>query len=181
MLPCPMLSSQTSPLPSAPPNFSIPCALSVSAFRPLQDFRRGRALARHPRLRSGGSSDPCLSLTARPAHAMGRPPNATIPFRITSFADPHRLTSIESHLCKKQGRGWGPYPVPLYPSLTHSNARNPFPFNGLLHDPLDTPGGGHAIPEPSEFRVSIFEFRPSSLGTNPSLARLHRCRGELHA
>jgi hypothetical protein len=26
-----------------------------------------------------------------------------IPFRITSFAHPHRLTLIESHLCKKQG------------------------------------------------------------------------------
>jgi hypothetical protein len=30
---------------------------------------------------------------------------ATIPFRITSFADPHLLTPIESHLYKKQGRG----------------------------------------------------------------------------
>ena len=30
---------------------------------------------------------------------------ATIPFRITSFADPHVLTPIESHSYKKQGRG----------------------------------------------------------------------------
>jgi hypothetical protein len=31
----------------------------------------------------------------------------SIPFRITSFADPHPLTLIESHLYKKQGRGVG--------------------------------------------------------------------------
>jgi hypothetical protein len=31
---------------------------------------------------------------------------ATIPFRITSFTDPHLLTPIESHLYKKQGRGY---------------------------------------------------------------------------
>src|SRR5208282_3333941 len=34
-------------------------------------------------------------------------PLATIPFRITFFAHPHHLTLIESHSCKKQGRGWG--------------------------------------------------------------------------
>ncbi len=30
--------------------------------------------------------------------------------RITSFADPHRLTPIESYSCKKQGEGGPPYP-----------------------------------------------------------------------
>jgi hypothetical protein len=33
---------------------------------------------------------------------------ATIPFRITSFAHPHQLTTIESYLYKNRGRGWGP-------------------------------------------------------------------------
>ena len=32
--------------------------------------------------------------------------NVHNPFRITSFADPHPLTPIESYSCKKQG-GWG--------------------------------------------------------------------------
>src|SRR5271170_2364750 len=40
-------------------------------------------------------------------------PFASIPFRITSFAHPYHLTSIESHLYKKQGRGWGPLRSPL--------------------------------------------------------------------
>jgi hypothetical protein len=37
---------------------------------------------------------------------------AAIPFRITSFADHHHLTPIESHLCKKPGRGWYPASPP---------------------------------------------------------------------
>jgi len=47
---------------------------------------------------------------------------ATIPFRITSFADPHPLTSIESHLCKKHGGRWSFSSIPRmgqqHPSVT---------------------------------------------------------------
>jgi hypothetical protein len=46
--------------------------------------------------------------------------------RITSFADPHHLTLIESYSCKKHGRGWGrprsssqPNPFPLFPRLVN--------------------------------------------------------------
>ena len=45
-----------------------------------------------------------LNSTA-PLASAGHSPQATIPFRITSFAHPHHLTPIESHSCKKQGRG----------------------------------------------------------------------------
>jgi hypothetical protein len=47
-----------------------------------------------------------------PLTSAGHPPQATIPFRITSFAHPHHLTSIESYLCKNEGRGWYPAPPP---------------------------------------------------------------------
>ena len=69
-----------------------------------------------------------------------------IPFRITSFADPHPLTLIESHLYRKQGRGWVPgHLAPtqaLNPCVTHDNARKPNIFIHLLHNSLDTPGVG---------------------------------------
>jgi len=47
-----------------------------------------------------------------PLASAGHPPQATIPFRITSFAHPHHLTTIESYSCKKQGRGWYPASPP---------------------------------------------------------------------
>jgi hypothetical protein len=40
----------------------------------------------------------------RPHSLVPAPPSRN-PFRITSFADPHPLTPIESHLSEKQGRG----------------------------------------------------------------------------
>jgi hypothetical protein len=53
----------------------------------------------------------------------------SIPFRITSFADPHPLTLIESHLYKKQGRGWGPRHLAPTQALStcpaRSNTHNP--------------------------------------------------------
>ena len=58
--------------------------------------------------------------------------------RITFFAHPHPLTSIESYSCKKQGGG-----VPLTPSrerqdsclcATRRNPRNSNTFMGLLHN-----------------------------------------------
>jgi hypothetical protein len=76
------------------------CELCVSAFGSLSS------------LCSGGSSDPCSSLIPDSF-------DASIPFRITSFAGPHHVTPIESHLCKKQGRGVPtaarPKPFPFFP------------------------------------------------------------------
>ena len=54
MLPCPMLSSQSSQSPSSSPGFSPSVGLSVSAFRSFSNFCSGR------------SSDPRLSPTRRP-------------------------------------------------------------------------------------------------------------------
>jgi hypothetical protein len=108
------------------------CALCVSAFGSL------------PSLCSGGSSDPCCSPIP---HSFG----ATIPFRIVFFAHPHHLTPIESHSCKKQGRGWrirrfhATQALPLFstPSKhpTHRNARNSNRFMRILTI-LWIPGGG---------------------------------------
>ncbi len=75
---------------------------------------------------------------------------ATIPFRITSFAHPHHLTPIESHSCKKQGRGVGyPNPTHALPHFsttskhpTHNTARKSTLFMRLLHNSRHTPGGG---------------------------------------
>jgi hypothetical protein len=76
-------------------------------------------------------------------HRASTNPFATIPFRITSFADPHLITLIESHSCKKQGRGWGirdfhlTQTLPLFstPSKhpTHSNAHLPRAGERQLH------------------------------------------------
>ena len=110
------------------------CALCVSAFSSL------------PSLCSGGSSDPSSSPIPDSF-------DATIPFRTTSFADPHHLTPIESHLSKKQGGGGGRcqrFPptqtLPLFSTAsehaTHRNVRNSTPFMRLRHSSLDTRGWG---------------------------------------
>jgi hypothetical protein len=70
--------------------------------------------------------------------------------RITSFAHPHPLTPIESHLCKKTGGGvtltksrerWSPCL-----RATRRNSRNSIPFIALLYNSRTPPGGG--IPAP---------------------------------
>ena len=68
---------------------------------------------------------------------------ATIPFRITSFADPHPLTLIESHFYKKHGGTLPPYSS--HPTLpTHRNACKACIFMDLLTVSV-TPG---CAPEP---------------------------------
>jgi hypothetical protein len=100
-------------------------------------------LARIPAAFQSAMIDP---LSPSPFLAIRHSPLATIPFRIISFADPHRLTLIESYLYKKHGRGWGPrHLAPLWDLSTHatrSNARNSNFFRGLLHSSLDIRGGG---------------------------------------
>jgi hypothetical protein len=96
-------------------------------------------------LQAGLQTRPSLRSRAFPS------PPATILFRITSFAYPHHLTPIESHLCKKQGRGWGPrhlHSTQCLPSFstpskhpTRRNARISTLFMRLLHSSLDTRGG----------------------------------------
>jgi hypothetical protein len=113
---------------------------------------------------SGGASAPLFSPTRRMHAESGssllsfsrnlqtfQPSNfqtilRSIPFRITSFAGPHPLTLIESHLYEKQGRGWGlRHLAPTRAQgtcATRSNTRNLNLFIHLLNDPLDTPGVG---------------------------------------
>jgi hypothetical protein len=95
------------------------------------------------------SQSPFLA-TRLPRVSRGRSPFATIPFRITSFADPCHVTPTESYSYKKQGRGWGvlhpAQTIPLFSTAskhpTHRNARNSRFFMDLLHSSLDIRGGG---------------------------------------
>jgi hypothetical protein len=85
-----------------------------------------------------------------PRVSRGHSPLATIPFRITSFADPYHVTPTESYSYQKQGRGWGVlHPAqtpPLFSTAskhpTHRNARNSILFMDLLYSSLDIRGGG---------------------------------------
>jgi hypothetical protein len=107
------------------------CALCVSAFSSLLSFC------------SGGSSDPRSSPIPDSFEA-------TIPFRITSFAYLHQLTPIESYSCKKQGRGYPaltpaqalPYFSTASKHPTRSKARNSILFMRLLHTSRHTGGWG---------------------------------------
>ena len=132
-------------LPSFPLSFS---ALSVNGACPdtVGVLRETRTLTHVD------PPAPILS-TRLPRVSRGHSPTAAIPFRITSFADPLHLTPIESHLCKKQGRGWGiqgpnpSQPLPLFSTAskhpTHINTRNSNPLMRLLHSSLDTRGWGY--------------------------------------
>jgi hypothetical protein len=127
------------PLISVPAFSSALCALRVSEFSSLLSFC------------SGGSSDPRSSPIPNSF-------DATISFRITSFAHPNHLTPIESYSCKKQGRGYPaltpaqalPYFSTRSKHPTHSNARLPRAaargmstlFMRLLHTSRHTRGWG---------------------------------------
>ena len=95
------------------------------------------------------SQSPFLA-TRLPRVSRGHSPFATIPFRITSFADPCHVTPTESYSYKKQGRGWGVlHPAqtnPLFSTAskhpTHRNAHNSSFFMGLPHSSLCARGGG---------------------------------------
>ena len=95
------------------------------------------------------SQSPFLA-TRLPRVSRGHSPFATIPFRITSFADPCHVTPTESYSYKKQGRGWGvlhpAQTIPLFSTAskhpTHRNAHNSSFFMGLPHSSLFARGGG---------------------------------------
>jgi hypothetical protein len=154
-----MLSSQSSQSPSPSPDFSSLC----TSF--LCRCRCGASAPRlFLRLCSAGSSDPRFSPIPHAPHAKRRPSNATIPLRITFFADPHHLTPIESNFYKKQGGGG----ISLQPKQflnfpqrvnmqTHNNACNPFPFMGLLHISRHSGVGCHETP----ITVHLFSACPS--------------------
>lgn len=82
--------------------------------QPLQVVSVNSILGVYP-ARAEASKSPLNNSTAHAADQMLlatiHSSFATIPFRITSFADHHHLTPIESHLCKKQGRGWVAPPI----------------------------------------------------------------------
>jgi hypothetical protein len=98
--------------------------------------------------------------------------------RITSFAHPHPLTPIESHLCKKTGGG-----VTLTKSrerrasclcATRRNSRNSIPFIALLYNSR-TPGVGGPVSPIIQVRAGQSQLTPrirgykraGALGTPP--------------
>jgi hypothetical protein len=188
---CRRARSSESPSPS--PGLSLFCNPSLC-------LRSAAASAPQlfPLLCSGGSSDPCPSRTVRATHAMPHLSRAPIPFGITSFAHPHPLTPIESHLCKNRGGGGVVYPLHIRPIQCTATPATPFRSMAYVTI-LWTARGGHmtllrdVIPSSLRLLSALcasalsFSFTGQQTlvsrrhGTIPSLPRLHRCRGELHA
>jgi hypothetical protein len=65
---------------------------------------------------------------------------ATIPFRITSFADPYPLTLIESHLYKKHGGAYPPAPLVTLHSSDTPELPQVIYFHGFTHNSRHTGG-----------------------------------------
>ena len=147
--PAPSSHSGTRPLPAPriPPRLRILCAWRLP--RPV------RGVGVYPdRVGAFSSHDLCplnfklLALSVVEGSTVDR--SSLSPFlnshRITSFAHPHRLTPIESHLCKKQGGGGPPYPnrgrLVSCRCATRRNPRNTIPFMRLLHNSRTSRGGG---------------------------------------
>src|SRR5579859_2003319 len=154
-----MFRSTTTPSPSPPPDYSCLCALSVSARAPLP-------LHRHPEPSEGSAFLSSLATTHSPLAAMF--------FRITSFADTHHTTSIESHLCKKQGGGVSqlqPNHFLFFPHRTRTrhtaSPATPILSCNCAHFPSHM---GVYTPRPLvslfHFRISLCPSRHSSLVTH---------------
>ena len=98
---------------------------------------------------------------------------ATIPFRITSFADLHHLTPIESYSYRNRERGWGHcLPARFLNAFLHSATVNSnrirsyekYPRNPLRMCSFKTQ-------DLKPFRIRIYKKRPGEggllLSTNP--------------
>jgi hypothetical protein len=97
------------------------------------------------------------------AKLLSHPAFTPISLRITFFAHPHLLTPIESHSCKNRGgvgcglRHW------LCTIRNTPATATPIPSSTSAHFPSHPGVGGHPPPlDPSQFPVSIFEFRSLS-------------------
>jgi hypothetical protein len=95
-------------------------------------------------------------------------PLATIPFRIISFAHPHRLTLTESYSYKKQGRGVGAPASRSNPSPEHMrNAQQhpqPQSFHAFTSRFSGYPGGGASVflgATPCTLRLCVILFDDS--------------------
>ena len=101
---------------------------------------------------------------------------ATIPFRITSFADPHLLTPIESNLYKKPGRGRVTAPLAalvfiLLRTLLHWQKTDHQSFQYLPHSLRKTPGVGAPLCLPyllTSLRHYLIFSSASAIPTNLS-------------
>jgi hypothetical protein len=147
MLPCSMLSSQTSLSPDPHPHFStLPLPSVNSVPSALKSLFAASPTHRSPLVFAGVRIDiipwDSFFLCFHTLTHSFAPCNPATPFR-----------SIGSALFAQNTRGGGRVVLPLllYPSVPHSNARNSFPLMLLRHDPLDSPGGGH-MSQPSSAR-----------------------------
>ncbi len=103
-------------------------------------------------LRPASCHIPLVQRSATPATDSSRSFTSTVhkSHRITSYADPHHLTLIESDLYKKQGEGWGlqniTQTLPVFSTAlllrAHSNARNSNPFMSFTSGFSAYPRGG---------------------------------------
>src|SRR6185437_9901775 len=144
------------------------------ALRESEGFR-----PRHPLPRPAEHAVPCPSSFANFQtfqHANPSTPLRSIPFRITSFADPCPLTPVESHLCKKQGGGvsqlqpnhflFSPQPINTQRKATPATL---IPSCNCAHFPSHM-----GVPlSSSDFRVSLFEFRSFLAPPHYSLSTFH--------
>ncbi len=184
-----MLSSQSSQLPSRSLNSSSLCTFFLSRCR-----RGASAPQLSIRLCSGGSPDSYFFPISHAPHATHRPSNVPIPFRITSFAAPNHITPIESYSYKKEEGEGHPFPSKQFPDFPQrvnmqrtATPTTPFLscayFKALWIPGVEAPASDRALScRPRACRCFVTSLlRPFLHGTNAPLARLHRCRGELHA
>jgi hypothetical protein len=77
---------------------------------------------------------------------VGLPPLPSIPFRITSFADHHHLTPIESNSYKNHGgSGCHSLPSAQSPSAYMQETPQPFLFHVATHSFVHTGGWGYPV------------------------------------
>jgi hypothetical protein len=157
-----MVRSQSCVYPQAfPASPLFPSALSVNVAcpNPVGVLRKTRSLTQ---------IDPSAPLLSH-RHS----PHATIPFRITSFADSHHLTPIESYSCKKQGRGGvssasiRPNPFPVFPqrvNIQHTATPASPLFSRACFTVLWLPRGRRLL---VNCKSHDRGFRPCRKGTSP--------------
>lgn len=171
MLPCPMLARRESAGFRSPTPPTASYSLRVLARNPLQPFC-------HPE-RSESSAFSSLLTTHHT-------PLATKFFRMLFFPHPHDVTPIESHSCKKQGGG---HPLPRSPItslLFHTEHASdtqdrpqPQSCHAFAHTFRHTRGCTPLLSQSSRRLFPILS--PNPHGTKITLARLHRCGGDVHA
>jgi hypothetical protein len=173
-------------------------ALSLEGFRPRPVLAPRSPLGCHPERSEGSAFLSCFSPSLRHHHSLPLPLTSvnSVPSVLKSPHHPathrphHRLLSTTHHSLPT---------ISLRIRTYEKRARNPFGIRTSKTQDLKsfrirtyekTPGGSHlssqkpplpakSLSLPRYFVTSLLHL--SLHGTNAPLARLHRCRGEIHA